>query len=298
MKEDRPGLIWRPRGTYREHYIRVIRRIGDPEDSAGEHAIVEIAECAEEPGVVGRSYRMCIRGGPVWSTALKGRDLAVALEAPHIMEMFGMKKQEPAAGPWDPFAEPEPVEEDPFAEPPRPVIYLTNAASVRAARNGNARQETALRVGPGDQWSIQGNPDPKRGELGRGTVFELVPGPGLVDSVRKSSLSAAQYREAYLEGPAPPAPGARPSEVPRSWLDLSPGRLKARAAFGRTRGQMVEVQAGDNLTAGPSAKDAAVGLCYRVWAAYLLIKAGWRVILDGEEIPEAEAEGLLERSEA
>lgn len=40
---------------------------------------------------------------------------------------------------------------------------------------------------------------------------------------------------------------------------------------------------GDTLCCSCSRAEAAAGRCHRVWAAPYLVKAGWRVILDGAE---------------
>lgn len=44
------------------------------------------------------------------------------------------------------------------------------------------------------------------------------------------------------------------------------------------------VSDGDTLCCACSRDDAAAGRCHRVWAAAALVRAGWRVILDGKEL--------------
>lgn len=158
---------------------------------------------------------------------------------------------------------------------PRPVLFLTNAASSRAARKGNAKKEVGERVGPGDQFTIQRHPELIRGECGRGAVPLLIHDCPL-DSVEKSALSREEYRDQYL------------AAIKRRGPKYGPGRLRAHL-----RREIVDVQAGDTLTCRCSSKAAAKGLCHRVWAAAILSAAGWKVILDGREIDPAKAEGLL-----
>ncbi len=45
------------------------------------------------------------------------------------------------------------------------------------------------------------------------------------------------------------------------------------------------VRDGDTLCFACSRAHAARGLCHRVWAAELLVAAGWRVVLDGVALP-------------
>jgi len=46
---------------------------------------------------------------------------------------------------------------------------------------------------------------------------------------------------------------------------------------------------GDTLCCACSAANAARDLCHRAWAAPYLVRAGWRVLLDGVEVTDAGA---------
>jgi len=59
-----------------------------------------------------------------------------------------------------------------------------------------------------------------------------------------------------------------------------PGRLLARTPAG-----IATVADGDTLCCACSVAEARAGRCHRTWAAQFLVRAGWRVILDGVEVP-------------
>ena len=71
-------------GTYPPHTVEVVRRIGDPDDGAGEHAWLRIVACEAQPGAVGRMYRIPFRGGPAHWTRLPAAGETAALQAPHL----------------------------------------------------------------------------------------------------------------------------------------------------------------------------------------------------------------------
>lgn len=269
-------IVDMPRGAvFPPHRARITGRIGHEDDPDGEHAWVEIVECEVKPSVVGTKYRTPIAGGPAHRPKWDAERLAIARQAPHARD--GLV----------PAPEPEPM--------PRPVLYLTNAASVRAVKKGNARPATAARVGPGDHWCIMAKPDPRRGELGQGTVHPLCPLPNNLDSVKRSAMTVEAYRQAFVDESAPIGP-KEISTVPRSWLDLSMGSLVAHTAFSRARDEPIaKVQPGDTLACSCGAKQAAVGECHRVWAAAMLIDAGWDVVLDGERFTAGDQPQLMNR---
>lgn len=275
-----PILIDIPAGVvYPAHTAAIETRIGDEADPDGEHAWLRIVECPMRPSAVGTVYRTPIAGGPPHRPKWSADRLAVARRAPHARDQISPAKPRPK----------------PTPPPSRPVLYLTNAASVRAVKKGNATPPVAARVGPGDHWCIMAKPDPRRGELGQGTVFELCPLPENLDNIKRSRMTVGEYQKAFVEEPAPIGPGET-SSVPRSWLDLSMGRLTARRAFRqRHSGEIAPVQAGDTLTCSCGAKQAAIGQCHRVWASALLIDAGWDVVLDGERFTAGDQPALMGR---
>lgn len=177
----------------------------------------------------------------------------------------------------------------------RPPIFLASAAAVRAVKKGNARDQVAATVGPGDHWSIQCRPALKRGEMGRGIVWALAPDPDSLDRVKRSRMSLDEYRRRYLEAPAFVASGPNKTElVPRCLSpSIAPGRLVGKAMRGVG---FVQLKPGDTLTCCCSRADAVQGLCHRVWAAYLLSAEGWLAILDGEPVVPEHAAELLDRA--
>jgi hypothetical protein len=152
-----------------------------------------------------------------------------------------------------------------------PTIYLTNWSSSRHR-------------GPGSVYTIMARP--KGWERGDGTVRVLVPrrddlagiqlAAGVAEekghSLTRDDDAVLDYQRAYrrhviVQGPPDDPLG-----------HLSPGALAAAESGGRVR----TVKDGDTLCCACSRKQAAAGLCHRVWAAQLLRRAGWLVVLDGE----------------
>jgi hypothetical protein len=141
----------------------------------------------------------------------------------------------------------------------RPTIYLTNATSRRPPHRG-----------PGRVLTIMAAPRPAFGEAGEGRVPLLTPPLAWVQAVKAGTLSFDDYREWYRGGI---------EEQPSALLE--PGNLWTTADSG---GEVVD---GDTLICACSREAAAAGRCHRVWAAEALARAGWRVVLDGVEVPDA-----------
>jgi len=75
---------------------------------------------------------------------------------------------------------------------------------------------------------------------------------------------------------------------------LAPGELAFAPAEG---GEALRVADGDTLTCSCGRSAARGGRCHRVWAAWALCVAGWRVVLDGHEVDIRDAEReVLSRS--
>jgi hypothetical protein len=89
---------------------------------------------------------------------------------------------------------------------------------------------------------------------------------------RQGRIDLATYRIAYRD------------RLYARGLDLvQPGKL--RATIWWTAGERtLEVTDGDTICCACSRTKAAAGECHRVWAAEALARAGWRIILDGEEL--------------
>ena len=149
-----------------------------------------------------------------------------------------------------------------------PTLYITNWSS-RSLR------------GPGRSWSIMAAP--RTWEHGDGTVAALVPHRPDLLLVKAGKISMAEYRKRYL---------ARLGAI--GWLPLEPGQLCGR--MDTHTGDLV--RDGDTLLCACSREAASKCECHRVWAAELLIQAGWRVVLDGQEADEYSLRCLRDRCDA
>jgi hypothetical protein len=137
----------------------------------------------------------------------------------------------------------------------RPTLHVTNWSS-------------RTLHGPGRKFTIMARP--RRWEHGDGRVPALESNAQDFGQMRRGKLSSARYRRRYVRRMRDLAAKRR----------LAPGQLyailenHARSA----------VSDGDTLCCACSRDKAAGGECHRVWAAEALAKAGWRVVLDGEEL--------------
>lgn len=145
----------------------------------------------------------------------------------------------------------------------KPTLYLTNVASLR----------TPGHKGPRDgHLTIQARPPYWAGGLGRVNVLAPLGAlePLMLAAIqeRKSGKQTTdcmiRYRAAY--------------EHHLAQSDLRPTRLFVPPMPGTIGCYLVED--GDTLTC-----TCAKGVdCHRRWAAPFLVKAGWRVVLDGVEV--------------
>ena len=133
----------------------------------------------------------------------------------------------------------------------RPTLHLTNWSSRKLH-------------GPGRKLTIMAAP--RRWEHGDGRVPAIVPPLDWLREALGGTLALEEYRRRYedrLSGLSFLAPGALRADTPPGWVD---------------------VRDGDTLCCACSRADAAAGRCHRAWAAPFLVRAGWRVILDGVEV--------------
>jgi hypothetical protein len=130
----------------------------------------------------------------------------------------------------------------------RPTVYLTNWSSKKLH-------------GPGRKLTIMAKP--RAWEHGDGRVPALIPRAEDLEAVRGGRIDVAEYRRRFQTGLSP---------------NLAPGLL-----VGLNRGVLLTVADGDTLLCACSREAAARGECHRVWSAAFLHRAGWRVVLDGEE---------------
>ena len=136
----------------------------------------------------------------------------------------------------------------------KPKIYLTNWSSPKLH-------------GPGRKLTIMTHP--RHWEKGEGLVPSCRPTPDMVSKMKRKEASWDELREhvlARVQGQ-----GHRPGEL---WAIVL--------------GQSVAVNDGDTLCCSCSRTDAAQGRCHRAFVAEALVRSGWSVVLDGEEL-EAQA---------
>lgn len=129
------------------------------------------------------------------------------------------------------------------------MVYLTNLSS------------KALH-GPGQLRCIMARP--RRWESVHPRVPELTPQPALFARVFAGRISLERYCQEYVSHASGHA---------------------AAIAPGGTAG----LCDGDTLFCSCSREAALAGRCHRAWAAEILRRAGWRVILDGYELLGVEA---------
>lgn len=152
-----------------------------------------------------------------------------------------------------------------------PTIYLTNFSSRRLH-------------GPGAVYTMMGAP--RAFEEGQGRVQVLRPHGA--DELRLMRAALAE-RKAGQTGDAL-ARYKRALEA--RWTHqaglLAPGALLVMRPAVFATSTVIDdcrpVEDGDTVCCGCSRDHAGQGLCHRAWAAPFLVRAGWRVILDGVEV--------------
>jgi hypothetical protein len=133
----------------------------------------------------------------------------------------------------------------------KPTLHLTNWSSRKLH-------------GSGRKLSIMAKP--RAWEHGEGRVPACTPLVGWLDGVKSGRLTMDQYRGLI-------------------WTRLSEHRLAPGELIAIVEGDHRPVADGDVLLCACSREAAARGECHRVWAAEALARAGWRVVLDGKELP-------------
>jgi len=136
----------------------------------------------------------------------------------------------------------------------KPTLYLTNFANCHRF------------AGPGCRLSIM-TWTPKWAESS-GKVSALVPGK-LFEQLRDGTLTLKGYRRQYKE------------ELDRLQNEgaFDPGMLTFMGNDGTHT-----VKDGDTLCCTCSLEIAAKNQCHRSWVTEILSSAGWRCILDGQEV--------------
>ena len=98
---------------------------------------------------------------------------------------------------------------------------------------------------------------PRQWEHGDGTIQELVPAAEDLDAVKAGRITMEEYSARF--------------------------HARVRRVVLRPENHPV-LRDGDTVCCACSRAEAAAGRCHRVWSAYLLVQAGWRVVLDGTEL--------------
>jgi hypothetical protein len=150
-----------------------------------------------------------------------------------------------------------------------PTLYVTNWSSHR----------TPGMFGTGKRWSIMAAP--RAWEIGDGVINCLTPDLADLRAVQAGTIDVDTYRARYeakvlrhhmassMLVPSYLHPGWRPGALPPKWGAVGDG---------------------DTLCCACSRADAAAGRCHRCWLAPMLVRAGWRVVLDGSELTSDAAE--------
>jgi len=156
---------------------------------------------------------------------------------------------------------------------PRPTLHVTNWSSRRLH-------------GPGRRYSIMAKP--RRWERGDGVCIVLVPQTS--EEVRLLDELVAARRHGLHEDRVV---AAYRRALEQRWAEaltaghLSPGKLGAGVNLAGGGAGAEPVCDGDTLLCACSREDAAAGRCHRAWAAPFLVRAGWRALLDGQEVADA-----------
>jgi hypothetical protein len=163
----------------------------------------------------------------------------------------------------------------------KPTLYLSNWSSHR----------TPGMHGPGRKWTIMA--DPRHFERGEGRVESLAPLGSRLHRLLRAALAdrgnvatMEAYRAAFdaametrlAGGLLSPERGTGYRLDGRLWAMGAPGHMTALP------GLTCRVEDGDSLLCACSRDEAAAGRCHRAWAAPWLLRAGWRVVLDGAEV--------------
>lgn len=213
---------------------------------------------------------------PILWTDAHGNDQALAgptreqalLEAAKAIRAGRFKQPEPSASDiaWAGAVEKVAALVEEYRPPvARPSIYLTNWSST--GMHGRGRLLTIMAA-------------PRSWEHGVGCVPTLTPELADLRALQHGELTLASYRE-RLE-----------RKISGDIVGLKPGNLDAYLPH--LSGARSSVQDGDTLCCSCSREAASKGECHRVWAAHALVKAGWRVVLDGVDLtaePEPELFG-------
>ena len=139
-----------------------------------------------------------------------------------------------------------------------PTLWVTNWSS--KALHGPGRKLTIMAL-------------PREWEHGDGVVRAFRPEIADLRAIQAGNIDVGEYRRRFEAG------------IAEYWShSIAPNGLTAFHADREPLRRLSMVRDGDTLLCACSRKAAARGECHRVWAAKALVRAGWRVVLDGVEV--------------
>ena len=150
----------------------------------------------------------------------------------------------------------------------KPTLYLDSFALVNARK----RDKTWPLDRSGRAFTIMARP--RHFERGDGRVWVIAPDTASFKEYQRGDIDLTEYRRRFEN-----------HTLPMVVDFLLPGVMVAAARQSRS-GEWagVLVQDGDTLCCSCSKAASLAGECHRAWAAPFLVRAGWRVVLDGEEV--------------
>ena len=152
-----------------------------------------------------------------------------------------------------------------------PTIYLTQFSVTRPTF-----------CGVGARYGIVALP--RRWEQADGTVTILQAQRGHEVDLLRAALNARRKTTDRNT----PEMAAYKAALETRWTEqaarglFDPGRLSA--VRWRDEATLHPLQGGETLCCSCAVEEANAGRCHRAWAAPFLVRAGWRVILDGVEV--------------
>lgn len=148
------------------------------------------------------------------------------------------------------------------------MLHLTNWSSTKLH-------------GPGLKWSIMALP--RTWEIGDGILTTLAPFKDDLRAVQRGKIDVDEYRRRY-EAAIVSRQAVRPTLIPNADGFMTQSAILPGLGPGQWIPAMGRVGDGDTLCCACARSEAAAGRCHRAWLAPFLVRAGWRVILDGVEV--------------
>ena len=151
----------------------------------------------------------------------------------------------------------------------RPTLYLSNWSSHRTPGMHGPKAKLCIMAKP-RQW-----------EHGEGRVPYLIPTGAVAELM---ALALDERKAGGDTGALNTYHNAYCAALESAGIGLRPGRLMSFPWPGMGSGLPASLWDGDTLCCACSVAEARAGRCHRTWAAPFLVRAGWRVVLDGVEV--------------